>query len=72
MRKEAVKKVIELANYEYTEDRAERWIADDTITETSKNGRAVVWLLFPDGNAETAVYADTLEELTKEDIATLY
>lgn len=46
----------------------ERWIADDSITvNTCRNGRRVVWIVASENN-DVAMYVDTEEVLTDEEV----
>ena len=60
---EALKKLYEKLNIDSILDD----ISDDTLTEnTARNGRAVLWYL--DESQNIAIYCDTLDFLTNEEI----
>ncbi len=68
---EAIKKALEELGYseiaKNTDDMA-RWYDDGTISiNTARNGRAVAWVLLE--SCEKALYVDTLEELSEEEIS---
>ena len=45
-----------------------RWYDEGTISiNTARNGRAVAWVLLE--SCENALYVDTLEELSEEEIS---
>lgn len=52
---------------DYTEDSIQEWLDDDTISIcTCRSGRGAVWIITE--SHESAVYIDTLEPLSQEEI----
>lgn len=68
--KKAIKQAIkELGYFDVAEDEETlcEWYENGTATiNTARNGRTVAWVLLE--SAEKAIYVDTLEELTEEEI----
>ena len=65
----ALIKLSQLMEIEPTFAKIIRLMEDDTITiNTARSGREAVWYLNAETGAECAVYTDTLEELTADEI----
>lgn len=68
--KEAIKQAInELGYFDVAENEETlcEWYENGTASiNTARNGRTVAWVLLE--SAEKAIYVDTLEELTEEEI----
>lgn len=68
--KKAIKQAVkELGYFDVAENEETlcEWYENGTVSiNTARNGRTVAWVLLE--NAEKALYIDTLEELTEEEI----
>lgn len=68
--KKAIKETLELLGYydvSENEDSIQEWLDDDTISIcTCRSGRSAVWIITE--SHESAVYIDTLEPLSQEEI----
>ena len=68
--KKAIKEALELLGYydvSENEDSVQEWLDDDTISIcTCRSGRGAVWIITE--SHESAVYIDTLEPLSQEEI----
>lgn len=68
--KKAIKQVVKECGYFDVAENEENlceWYENGTASiNTARNGRSVAWVLLE--NVEKALYVDTLEELTEEEI----
>lgn len=68
--KKAIKEALELLGYydvSENENSIQEWLDDDTISIcTCRSGRGAVWIITE--SHESAVYIDTLEPLSQEEI----
>lgn len=68
--KKAIKRAVKECGYYDAAENEETlfdWYENGTASiNTARNGRAVAWVLLE--NVEKALYVDTLEELTEEEI----
>lgn len=65
--RQAISKAISTLGFEDNDERVQDWLSDDTISiNTCRNGRDAAWVVLDDKSV--AVYTDTLEELTEDEI----
>ena len=68
--RKAIKEALRLLGYydvSENEDSIQEWLDDDTISIcTCRSGRSAVWIITE--SRESAVYIDTLEPLSQEEI----
>ena len=68
--RKAIKEALKLLGYydvSENEDSIQEWLDDDTISIcTCRSGRGAVWIITE--SHESAVYIDTLEPLSQEEI----